>query len=207
MKFHRLLILSVLMVLSVAQAQATAADPRDPPTIIRETTDEILDLLEKQRAEFEAQPEKLRDVVRERLLPLMDLDYSARLILGRAGRGLSEQQVDEFAETMCHVLINRYSDGLLEFRSDEQIEVLPLRGDNNDRLTRVRTRIKLENGQFAPIDYAFRKTDEGWKTFDVTVEGVSYVLTFRNQIAPQVQSEGIEKVTADLRAGNIEIDD
>ncbi|MDT8321875.1 MAG: ABC transporter substrate-binding protein [Xanthomonadales bacterium] len=207
MKFHRLLILSVLVMLGIAQGQANAADPRDPPTIIRETTDEILDLLEEQRAEFEAQPEKLRDVVRERLLPLMDLDYSARLILGRAGRGLSEQQIDEFAETMCLVLIDRYSDGLLEFRSDEQVEILPLRGGNNDKLTRVRTRIKLDNGQSTPIDYAFRKTDEGWKTFDVTVEGVSYVLTFRNQIAPQVEAKGIEKVTADLRAGDIELDD
>jgi phospholipid transport system substrate-binding protein len=69
----------------------------------------------------------------------------------------------------------------------------------------VRTRIKLENGGFAPVDYAFRKTDEGWKAFDVTVEGISYIITFRNQIAPRVEADGIDQVTEEIRAGNITI--
>ena len=207
MKTKRQLIFSILLMLGIAQAQAYAADARDPTTIITETTDEILGILNANREEFEANPEKIRAVVRENLLPLIDLDYSAKLILGRAGRGASEEQLDKFADAMSQVLINRYADGLLEFRSDEQLEVLPLRGENNEKLTRVRTRLKLENGQFAPVDYAFRKTDEGWKAFDVTVEGISYVLTFRNQIAPKVQAEGIEKVTEDILAGNIEIEE
>ena len=108
---------------------------------------------------------------------------------------------------MSNVLINRYADGLIEFRSDEQLEVLPMKGNNTDKLTRVRTRIKLENGGFAPVDYSFRKTDRGWKAFDVMVEGISYVITFRNQISPKVEAEGIDKVTEDILAGSIRIDD
>ena len=105
------------------------------------------------------------------------------------------------------VLINRYADGLLAFRSDEQLEVLPMKGKNTEKLTRVRTRIKLENGGYAPVDYAFRKTGQGWKAFDVTVEGISYVITFRNQISPRVQADGIDRVTEEILAGNIRIDD
>ena len=71
----------------------------------------------------------------------------------------------------------------------------------------MRTRIKLDSGSYAPVDYAFRKTDQGWKAFDVTVEGISYVLTFRNQIAPRVDADGIDKVTADINAGNVSIDE
>jgi phospholipid transport system substrate-binding protein len=108
---------------------------------------------------------------------------------------------------MSSVLINRYADGLLTFRSDEQVEVLPVKGKNTEKLTRVRTRIKLENGGVAPVDYAFRKTDQGWKAFDVTVEGISYVITFRNQISPRVLSDGIEQVTADILAGSIKLSD
>jgi len=85
--------------------------------------------------------------------------------------------------------------------------VLPMKGNNTEKLTRVRTRIKLDNGGYAPVDYAFRKTEQGWKAFDVTVEGISYVITFRNQIAPRVETDGIDKVTADLRAGNIPINE
>jgi phospholipid transport system substrate-binding protein len=58
-----------------------------------------------------------------------------------------------------------------------------------------------------PIDFAFRKTDLGWKAFDITIEGISYVMTYRNQISPLVMSEGIDKVTADLREGNISLEE
>ena len=186
---------------------AIAVDERDPLTIIQETTTHIFQTLESRRDEFTEDPQLLRDVVREDLLPLIDLDYSARLILGRAGRGVSAEQLSAFSDAMSNVLINRYADGLMEFRSDEQVEVLPMKGNNTEKLTRIRTRIKLDNGSYAPVDYAFRKTDKGWKAFDVTVEGISYVITFRNQISPQVESQGIDQVTADILAGNIKIDE
>jgi phospholipid transport system substrate-binding protein len=176
-------------------------------TIIEETTAQMLGTLDERREEFTADPEQLRTIVREDLLPLLDLEYSARLILGREGRKVSPEQLDAFSLAMSNVLVNRYSDGLLEFRSDKQIEVLPMKGKNTEKLTRVRTRIKLENGGFAPVDYAFRKTEQGWKAFDVTVEGISYILTFRNQISPRVAADGIDKVTQEILAGNIKINE
>jgi phospholipid transport system substrate-binding protein len=201
-------IMSVLSLLMLFVATwASAEDERDPLTIVQDTTSHILQSLEENREEFTADPEQLRAVVRDDLLPLIDLRYSARLILGRSGRGASPEQLEAFSNAMSSVLINRYADGLLNFRSDEQVEVLPMKGKNNDKLTRVRTRIKLENGGYAPVDYAFHKTEEGWRAFDVTVEGISYVITFRNQIGPRVDAEGIDKVTADIVAGNIKIDD
>ena len=195
------------LLLAVTAAAASTADMRDPLTIIQETATQILETLDDRRDEFTADPQLLRDVVREDLMPLLDVDYSARLILGKAGRDASPDQLAAFSEAMSSVLINRYADGLLEFRSDEQLEVLPMKGNNTDKLTRVRTRIKLQNGGFTPVDYSFRKTGEGWKAFDVTVEGISYVITFRNQISPRIEAEGIDKVTEDIMAGNITIDD
>jgi phospholipid transport system substrate-binding protein len=202
-----LLSFACCLLLGTGSVLAYPADERDPLTIIEQTTTQILQALDSRREEFTADPQLLRDVVREDLLPLIDLDYSARLILGKAGRGVSPEQLGAFSEAMSGVLINRYADGLIEFRSDEQIEVLPMKGNNTDKLTRVRTRIKLDNGGYAPVDYSFRKTEQGWKAFDVTVEGISYVITFRNQIAPRVEAEGIEKVTRDILAGNLKIDE
>ena len=204
---NRLYSLVFSLLLSTSAAAVHAADERDPLAIIQETATQILQTLDERREEFTSDPQLLRDIVRKDLLPLLDVDYSARLILGRAGRGLSPDQLSAFSEAMSSVLINRYADGLLEFRSNEQLEVLPMKGDNTDKLTRIRTRIKLQNGGFTPVDYSFRKTGQGWKAFDVTVEGISYVITFRNQISPRVEAEGIDKVTEDILAGNIKIDE
>lgn len=198
---------SLLSLLACGPVLANVADERDPLTIINDTTRLILGQLNEKREEFRANPELLRVVVKEDLLPLLDLEYSARLILGRAGRDISPEQLNAFADAMSNVLVNRYADGLLEFRSDEQVEVLPMKGKNTEKLTRVRTRIKLPNGGHAPVDYAFRKTDSGWKAFDVTVEGISYVLTFRNQISPRVEADGIDKVTAEIVAGNLKLNE
>jgi phospholipid transport system substrate-binding protein len=203
----RLLLPALFLLLGSSGVLANQVDERDPHTIIEETTTLILETLDERREEFTADPEQLRVIVREDLIPLLDLNYSARLILGKAGRGVSPEQLDTFAHAMSSVLVNRYADGLLELRSDRQVEVLPMKGNNTEKLTRVRTRIKLENGGYAPVDYAFRKTEQGWKAFDVTVEGISYIITFRNQISPRVASDGIDKVTEEILAGNISIDE
>jgi phospholipid transport system substrate-binding protein len=202
-----MILAGLVALLACSPVLGNVADERDPLTIINDTTRLILDQLNERRADFEADPQLLRSVVREDLLPLLDLEYSARLILGKAGRGVSPEQLDAFSDAMSTVLVNRYADGLLEFKSDEQVEVLPMKGNNTDKLTRVRTRIKLPSGAYAPVDYAFRKTDQGWKAFDVTVEGISYVLTFRNQISPRVETDGIDKVTQDIVSGNVQLND
>jgi len=188
-------------------ADYAATTSEEPVEIVRQAAGKILGDLDQNREQFTAQPQLLRDVVRADLLPLLDLEYSARLILGKASRGISPEQLSSFSSAMSDVLINRYADGLLEFRSNDQLEVMPMKGDNNDKLTRVRTRVKLNNGGFAPVDYAFHKTTDGWKAFDVTVEGISYVITFRDQIVPRVQADGIDKVTADIVAGNLKLND
>lgn len=192
---------------SAVVANSLEAGGSDPVSIVKQTAGSVLHKLDERRAEFEAQPELLRDMVRSDLLPLIDVEYSARLILGKTSRGLSPQQLTAFSDAMSHVLINRYADGLLEFHSEEQLEVMPMKGENSEKLTRVRTRVKLQNNGFAPVDYAFHMTPTGWRAFDVTVEGISYVITYRNQIVPRVEADGIDKVTADILAGNVPLND
>ena len=203
----RRLVQSAALLFFIGQGSlaAAAGEESDPVTILQSATNHILSTLEENRAEFTENPALLQDVVRDDLLPMIDMEYSSRLILGKAGRGVSPENLQAFSDAMSSVLINRYADGLLNFRSDEQFQIMPLKGKNTDKLTRVRTRIRLESGSYAPVDYAFRRTENGWKAFDVTVEGISYVITFRNQIAPRVMSEGIEQVTADILAGTIQL--
>jgi len=200
-------VLTLILTSGALSADSLEAGGSDPVSIVKQTAGLILEKLDGRREEFKAQPELLREIVEADLLPLIDLEYSARLILGKTGRGISPEQLKAFSDAMSHVLINRYSDGLLEFRSDEQLEVMPMKGTNTEKLTRVRTRVKLQNGGFAPVDYAFHKTLAGWKAFDVTVEGISYVITFRNQIVPRVEADGIDKVTTDILAGNVPLNE
>lgn len=200
---NKWLITLLCLVTSATTLVAADADPREPDVIVKESTTALLDALDARRAEFTENPALLHEMVNTDMLPLIDTGYSARLILGRAGRGLEPAQLEAFASAMSDQLLSRYADGLLGFKADSRPEVLTVKGNNSEKMTRVRTRFKLDDGGFVPVDFAFRKTETGWKAFDVTIEGISYVMTYRNQIAPLVAREGIEKVTADIRAGNI----
>jgi len=198
-------ILLLLLSCTFSVSVIAQADGDDPVSLVINTTTRIFTEVDKNFESYESNPAALQTLVRTDLMPLLDVHYSARLILGRAGRGIEKEKVDEFAEAMISLLVNRYSEGLLQFRSQEPVMVLPQRGDLNEKLTRVRTRVRLPSGGEAPIDYAFHKTADGWKAFDVIVEGISYVATYRNQIMPEVQAKGIDLVIKRLTSGELEL--
>jgi len=196
---------SFLLAISLAFASPVFADHHleDPSLRISETASRILANLNEHHAEYKKDPSLLSAVVRNDLLPLLDLQYSARLILGRTGRDATPEQVELFAQTMGDLLADRYSIGLLQFRSEEQLKFLPTKGKLNERMTRVRSRVLLNSGGTAPVDYVCRMTAEGWKIFDIIVEGISYITTYRSQIMPEVQAVGLDAVITRINHGEL----
>lgn len=197
---------SVAVVMLLLSGTAFAQHERGPVEIVRDTTNELYQLVDENREKYENDMEALRDDIRPVLLAEIDTPYSGRLILGRAARGMDSAKVDEFADALSDLLIRRYADGLLDFRTRDQIDIMPLAGDNSERMTRVKTRVTLDNGEQAPVDYVFRKTEAGWKIFDVIVEGISYVTTFRNQIGEAIRQEGFDTTLEKLKRGELKID-
>ena len=203
MRFHRFWMLAAACIFSGSLFAQSQAD--DPVSLVENITGKIFSDVTENLDEYTENPEALEDLVRKDLMPLLDINYSARLILGRAGRGLEKAKIEEFASSMSNLLIDRYSKVLLQFASKIKLQVLPQRGDLNEKITRVKTRVSLADGGEAPVDYIFRKTPEGWKAFDVVVEGISYVTTYRNQIMPEVKANGIDSVIERLNSGNLQL--
>ncbi len=183
----------------------TALAQSDPVEMIQNTTEELFSLIELHRSDYPDDRERLYAGLKTIIGNRSDSVYSARLVLGRHGRGLETEQVQAFADALADLLMRRFGGGLLDFESRDQIEVLPLAGDNSDRMTRVRTRITLGNGERAPVDYMVRKRDGKWLIFDVIVEGISYVSTFRNQFAGEIRQRGFDATLERLRRGEIEL--
>ena len=202
-RLSRVLLLALACFFGNVSADHLHAD--DPVSLVEEVIGFIFSDVAGKLDVYNADHEALQTMVRTELMPVLDVDYAARLVLGRAGRGIPEEKIDEFADCMSNLLINRYSQGLLYFSSEVEVRVLPQRGDLNEKMTRVRSRVKLPKGGEAPFDYAFHKTADGWKAFDVIVEGISYITTYRNQIMPDVQANGIDSVIARLSTGQIDL--
>lgn len=194
------------VLLLMLAAGLAAQTERGPVDIVRETTNELFSLVDENRETYENDVQALRDDIRPILLDEVDTLYSGRLVLGRSSRGMEREKIEEFSDALSDLLIRRYADGLLDFQTRDQVDIRPLTGDNTERMTRVKTRVRLDNDEEAPVDYVFRKTDDGWKIFDVIVEGISYVTTFRNQIGEQIRQEGFDTTLEKLKQGEVEIE-
>jgi phospholipid transport system substrate-binding protein len=90
-------------------------------------------------------------------------------------------------------LLRQYSDGLLEFDLT-QLQFRPYRGDPTKDRTVVRTVVTLDDGTEAPVDYGLIKRDSGWRLFDVTIEGISYVRNFRAEFNSEIQATSLDAV-------------
>ncbi|MDR2871622.1 MAG: ABC transporter substrate-binding protein [Xanthomonadaceae bacterium] len=175
-------------------------------TVLRNST-EILSTLQQRRAEFRSNPNALRQYIDSELNLIFDREYSARLVLGVHARGASDVDVKAFADAMADRLMQRYGDTLLNFDGKPQFRAKsesPLPGN---RGVRVSTELIRQGNEPTPVDYLLRQVDGQWKIFDVMIEGISYVQTFRNQFDAPLRRKSIAQVTAELRGGGLQLND
>jgi phospholipid transport system substrate-binding protein len=150
---------------------------------------------------YKSDPQKLRGLVDKYLLPHFDIDYAARLVLGKHWRTSTEAQRKRFIDAFYQSLMRNYGDAVVEF-SANRLKVLPFRGDLASGSATVRTEVTRDNGTPVPVNYSVRGTPQGWKAWDVTIEGISYVKNYRTDFGAQADKEGIEAVIKRLETQN-----
>jgi len=191
------------LVLAQPQGASTAA-AASPSKLVLDNSTRILTTLEARRDEFRADREALRTFIAGEFDNMFDRTYAARLVLGRHGRGASEADVQRFADALANNLMQRYGSSLLDFNSQLRVRVkseTPLRGGS---MVKVSSEFLREGGEPIPVDYLLRKSGSDWKVFDVMVEGVSFVQTFRNQFDGPLSRQSIDEVAAQLEAGKLQ---
>ena len=192
----------------VVQAQAKAAAGTkvvagSPSAIVLNSSTNILNTLEARRGEFTKNRASLQSYVNSSFGSLFDKDYSARLVLGKYGRGASNAEVSAFGDALMGSLMRRYGSALLDFNTKLQVRILSERAVKDGQIVAVNAQYLRQGGAPVNVIYLFRKNGSQWKAFDVSFEGVSMVQTFRDQFAGPLQRKSIPAVTADLRAGKI----
>ena len=191
-------------VLAVAQAAKPAAAPAaqgSASKLVLDSSTRILATLEQRRAEFRSNPAVLKQFITTELNRMFDRNYAGRLVLGVHGRGASEADVKLFSDALADNLMARYGTSLLDFNSKLRVRVkseTPLPGN---RGVKVSSEMLRDGGEPIPVDYLIRNVGGQWRVFDVMVEGISYVQTFKNQFDAPLRQKSIAQVAADLRAG------
>jgi phospholipid transport system substrate-binding protein len=212
---HVTVILSAaLLAGGLAGARAQTAPPQGqaaPPTpaaaatlgpgeLVQQAAQGMLTDLDKDRDAYRRDPSKVAALVDRYLLPHFDTEFSARLVLGQYWRTATPDQRKRFIDAFYHSLLNNYGNALADFTSN-RLKIYPTRVDPDATRATVRTEVKRDNGDVVSVNYYLRKTPEGWKAWDVVIDGISYVNSYREDFGAQIEQQGLDAVIKRLESG------
>jgi phospholipid transport system substrate-binding protein len=180
-----------------AEPPAVAAPPPGPQELMSDLSARLFAALDKEPAAARHNPNKILPLVDRLLSPNFDMEYTGRLVLGLHWRSATPAQRQHFAVALFQRLIRTYAGAVADWTQD-RFKVLPLRADPEALQVTVRTQVTSERGAIVPVDFRMRQTAEGWKIFDVTVDGVSYARIYHDDTDQEITQKGIDASIARL---------
>jgi len=185
---------SWLISLALLALGTGVASGEDSPNAVVESSVALLtEQLDGRKEELAANRKELYSIIDGILMPRFDRRFAAQVVLAKHWRTASEEQQARFIEAFYRALLRKYSDGILEFDPD-MITVLPFRGDDTKKRTRVRSTVALDDGSKVAVDYELVKRKAGWLVFNVVIEGVSYVRNFRAELDSEIRASSLDAV-------------
>jgi phospholipid transport system substrate-binding protein len=179
---------------------AWAADVA-PDVLVRDVTNEVLDIVRKDKDIRDGNTKKTLELVDTKVVPHFNFQRMTQLALGREARKASPEQLKVLSEEFRSLLVRTYSKALTEYRNQE-ISFKPFKMDAAETDVKVRTEIKQSGGKPIPLDYYLEKSPAGWKVYDMEVGGVSLVTNYRGSFAQEIQANGIDGLIKSLQAKN-----
>jgi phospholipid transport system substrate-binding protein len=188
------LLLSNAFSAAIWAADATVA----PDKVVESVAHQVLADLDANREVYRKNSTKLRQMVDKYLLANFDTEYAAKLVLAKNWRTANETQRKQFIEAFYQSLLQSYGNSLLEFTAD-RLKILPYQGKAEDTTATVRSEIRRDNGSKVPVNYTLHKTATGWKAYDITIEGISYIKSFRTDFGTEIDQKGLDAVIKRLQ--------
>lgn len=183
-------------------AATSAADFPPPDILVRTTSEDVLRAVADDQDLRNGSPSKLVAVIETKIVPHFDMSRMTRLAVGKSWREATPEQRKTLVIEFQTLLVRSYAAAYSAYRQ-VKVDVKPLKlaGDEDD--VTVKTQIMLPGG--APpvgVDYAMGATPNGWKVYNVVVDGVSLVTTYRNDFTAQIQAGGIDGLIKNLQDRN-----
>jgi phospholipid transport system substrate-binding protein len=195
------LLLIVCSIIFSALAQAEV-DQSDPYAMVEQVAQQTFDRFAREKAQIRQNPEILKDIVRQELLPYIDYRYSAYKVIGSYLKKTTKAQRDAFVQVFREYLVTSYAQ-VFTLYDEQKIEFGMRRETVGKKIVTVNTVVIEESGR-PPIKIDFKvrnnKKTNKWKAFDMVAEGVSLLDSKQAELSSIIRQQGIDEVTAMLKA-------
>ena len=209
-KFIFTWLISTVLLLGINTSQADVTTP--PDDILKDVADKMITELNSQRVNLKGDPTKVQALVEDILLPSVDVISSSKSVLGKHWRRASKAQKIGFINEFRTLLLRFYSSALAEYLNSnsepldiKMIRFHPVHLEKGRKDITVRSTIKPKKGEPVTVNYHMQLTRKGWKVYDVSVEGVSVITTYKTSFASEIRQQGLDSLITSLSERNAKL--
>lgn len=172
-----------------------------PYVLMQQASDKLFADIKNNQAKIKKDPNYLRTIVRNDLLPYVQVNYAGSLVLGSHFKSTTPEQREKFFKAFSDFIEQAYAQVLTAY-TDQNIQIEPAKEVGDKNLVSIRVNIMQNSGQ-APIklDFKWRKNSKTgeWQAYDMVAEGLSMVVTKQNEWSGILRQQGIEALTAQIQ--------
>ncbi len=196
---------TVITAIALVFCTAAIADLVEGPVeLLERKSDEVIKILKQQHVQIESDPALIYRIVDEHIVPHLDDVTMAKLALGKNWRKADNEQKIEFVDQFRTLLIRTYGKSLQEF-SDQTIKFYPLKVDDSVKKVIVKSDVLQSGGPKIPVSYRMRLKDNAWKVYDINIDGVSLVTSYRGTFAQEMRKGGMTGLLKMLHEKNSKV--
>ncbi|MFV2005120.1 MAG: phospholipid-binding protein MlaC [Gammaproteobacteria bacterium] len=202
---NALVVFSLVVLTTVVSAwsQSILADPvapaiESPVALLERTSQQVIKILREDQELLRAEPDRVYKIVDEYILPHLDQVTMAKLALGKNWKKASREQKLAFVKAFRDLLVRTYSKSLVEFK-DQEIRYFPVRLAPDTNRISVKAEVIQPGGPSIPLAYRMRIKDNAWKVYDIKIDGISLVTSYRGTFTQEIRKSGIDGLLEYMR--------
>lgn len=193
--FSKIIVLATA--LFAVQSVMAASSPYE---LTQQAAEKLFADLKANQAQIKSNPNHLRSIVRNDLMPYVHVNYAGSLVLGTYFKSTTPEQREKFFAAFDKFIEQAYAQALTMYTNqDIQVQKEQLNGASQ---ASVLVKLLQKNGQ-APLNLNFqwRKNSKtgNWQVYDMTAEGVSMVETKKQEWSSILRKDGIDALTAQVQ--------
>jgi phospholipid transport system substrate-binding protein len=182
-------------------AASLGAQELGPEDLVKKVTTDVLDSIKSDKQLQAGDRRKALALAEQKILPHVDFRRAAQLATGKAWQSATPEQQNKIVNEFRSMLVRIYSNAIDVYRG-QTMKVLPVRMPAGATDVTVRNQYLRQGQTPVPVEYAMSKTPEGWKIYDISVEGVSLVLTYRAEFENITRTSGVDGLLKRLAEKN-----
>lgn len=192
---------SFMLALCLGAAPVHSAETVAPDVLAKNVTEEVLAIVRADKDLQAGDQKKILDLVESKVAPHFNFVRMTQLAMGRNWRQASAEQQRQLTGEFRALLIRTYTSAFTQYRN-QTVEYRQPRMAATDTDVVVRSLITQPSGQPVAVDYSMERTDNGWKVYNVKIEGISLVENYRNTFNTEIHKSGVDGLIKTLAEKN-----